>query len=129
MSKSLVYKKWQTSAISLEISDSNLETGRLWSKIWSIPDYLGELTALLDKHLSSKIPLSLWNQHQLNLGLLNNYYVFLRYQHNMTKKSFICAWLRLTILVSHEKLWFFKHSQNKYSIRQLIHGKFILKYM
>ena len=32
LSESRIYKKWQTSAITREISDSNLETGRNGSK-------------------------------------------------------------------------------------------------
>ena len=48
-SESRIYKKWITSAIIREISDSNLETGRNGSKFWSLPDYQGELTALLQR--------------------------------------------------------------------------------
>ena len=38
-----------TLGIIREISDSNLEKSgdwEVWSKIWSLPDYLGELTAM-----------------------------------------------------------------------------------
>ena len=52
-------KKWQTSAIIQEISDSNLEDVEKRFKIWSVLDYLGELTALPwqkhDSGLSEKL--------------------------------------------------------------------------
>ena len=47
--ESLVYKKWQTSAIIWAILDSNRAMPgdrEIWSKICSLPDYPGELTAL-----------------------------------------------------------------------------------
>ena len=46
LSESRVYKKWQTKAIIREISDSNLGDREKQFKIWSLPDYPGELTAL-----------------------------------------------------------------------------------
>jgi len=45
LSESQVYKKWQTSAIFLEISDSNLESGRCGPK--SGVSRIRELTTLL----------------------------------------------------------------------------------
>ena len=46
LSESRFDKKWQTSSIIREISDSNLETGRKGSKS-SLPGHPGELTALV----------------------------------------------------------------------------------
>ena len=50
LSESRIYKKWQTSAIIREISDSG--NREKWFKIWSLPDYLGELTALCMRIIS-----------------------------------------------------------------------------
>ena len=45
--RSSLLKKWQTSVIIREISDSNLETGRYGPKFVVSLDYPGELTAIL----------------------------------------------------------------------------------
>ena len=52
MSESRNYKKWQTSVIIREISDSKSGDQEKRFKIWSLPDYAGELTALQRKHLA-----------------------------------------------------------------------------
>ena len=46
LTESQTYKKWQTLAIIREISDSLSGDWEKQFKIWSLPDYPGELTAL-----------------------------------------------------------------------------------
>ena len=52
MSESQNYKKWQTSVIIREISDSKSGDQEKRFKIWSLPDYAGELTVLQRKQLA-----------------------------------------------------------------------------
>ena len=52
MSESRNYKKWQTSVIIREISDSKSGDQEKRFKIWSLPDYAGELTVLRRKQLA-----------------------------------------------------------------------------
>ena len=52
MSESRNYKMWQTSVIIREISDSKSGDQEKRFKIWSLPDYAGELTVLQRKQLA-----------------------------------------------------------------------------
>ena len=52
MSESRKYKKWQTSAIIREISESKSGDQEKRFQIWSLPDYAGELTVLRRKQLA-----------------------------------------------------------------------------
>ena len=52
MSESRNYKKWQTSAIIREISESKSGDQEKRFQIWSLPDYAGELTVLRRKQLA-----------------------------------------------------------------------------
>ena len=75
-------KKWQTSAIIREISYSYLERSgdrEIRSKIWSLPDYPGELTALtifviLQIDLSNRPYIARWRHLTIKTRIL---FVFL----------------------------------------------------
>ena len=68
--RSSLLKKWQTSVIIREISDSNLETGRYGPKFVVSLDYPGELTALY-----FPLPVLLLHLH-MSFFLLTVYWIY-----------------------------------------------------
>ena len=80
--RSSLLKKWQTSVIIREISDSNLETGRYGPKFVVSLDYPGELTALY-----FLLPVLLLHLH-MSFFLLTVYLFMFYYQKGIFLYSF-----------------------------------------
>ena len=101
--KSSLLKKWQISAIIREISNSNLGDREIRSKrVWSLPDYSEELTALY-----FPLPVLLLHLH-MSFFLLTVYWIyFLLSEGNLSllfhepiyneKQSFFCIFSLLAI--------------------------------